>query len=179
MLLASSNIAEAHDEETLDEWVDEWIDRVLDEGVTIEAFNEWTALARRHPRFFNRPVPHEHRAGRQTPVVGAPTTRGWPVGVERWRSVVESYFPASQVATAMCVINGESRGNPNAKNNKGSSAAGLWQFLRDTWNRAAAAHGGPTYNEGGPYDPVLATQYAAWLQARGSGWRQWTASRGC
>ncbi len=168
MLLASSNIAEAHDEETLDEWVDEWIDRVLDEGVTIEAFNEWTALARRHPRFFNRPVPHEHRAGRQTPVVGAPTTRGWPVGVEQWRSLVTKYFPASQVERALRVMACESGGRPSALGKDGDK--GLFQHLQRFWSDRSVKAG---WAGASIWDPTANVAVAAWLQRTG-GWIHWS-----
>lgn len=102
----------------------------------------------------------------------------WPGDVEQWRPLVAGHFPPDQVETALCVINGESGGNPNAKN-RSSSAAGLWQFIRSTWDDMVRPHlGGPSYAEGGPYDPELATLYAAWLW-QAEGWTQWSAYRHC
>ena len=68
-------------------------------------------------------------------------------------------------------------GDPTAKNPR-STAAGLWQFLRSTWDKIATRRGGPTYNEGGPYDPVLATEYAYDLWSR-SEWGPWNAAARC
>lgn len=47
-------------------------------------------------------------------------------GVEQWRSAVESYFRAGDVAWAMRVMNCESGGDPNAYNP--STATGLFQI---------------------------------------------------
>lgn len=93
-------------------------------------------------------------------------------------ALVEAYFPAHEVETALCVSWLESKWNPDAKNPR-STAAGLWQFLRATWDRAADVLGLPSYAEGGPYDPDDATRAAAWLQARGTGWRQWSVYSSC
>ena len=58
---------------------------------------------------------------------------GMGSGVEQWRGLVEQYFTPGDVNTALCVMAGESGGNPGADNPR-SSAAGLWQFLKSTWN---------------------------------------------
>ena len=160
-----------HTPTQLETWVDDWIDDALDVGVTIEAFDDFMDMARRHPQFFGRPVPPRDATSNKRVAASPSTTGTAPAGVEQWRSLVAAYFP-NEVETALRIIACESRGNPNAKN-KGSSAAGLWQFLRSTWDRAAASTGSPTYSQGGPYDPVWATINAAWLRARGSGWNQW------
>ena len=122
--------------------------------------------------------PRTERTARaaRTPRV-APRRGPYGEQVERWRPLVARWFPG-EVDVAMCVMRHESSGDPNAKN-PASSAAGLWQFLRSTWNRAAAGLDLPTYGEGGPYDPEDATRAAAWLRARGSGWGQWTAAGKC
>ncbi len=155
-----------HPVDALDEWVEEWTAAAAD-SFTLETLATYTDMATRHPRFFGR---HVHGSpGRQTPSrrlnVGGPA-------VERWRPLITRYFP-NEVGTALRIIACESRGNPNAKN-PSSSAAGLWQFLRSTWDYAAATTGSPSYAQGGPYDPTWATINAAWLRARGSGWNQWT-----
>lgn len=93
--------------------------------------------------------------------------------VEMWRPLVSEYFAADQVDTALRVMECESGGDPNAKN-PNSSASGLFQFLKTTWDWTAEITGSPTYDEGGPYDPVWSIRNAVWLQSRGSGWNQWS-----
>ena len=98
-------------------------------------------------------------------------------GVEQWRPLVERYFAPGKVNKAMCVLGRESRGDPNAKN-RHSSAAGIFQFLRGTWDWVARFTGSPTYTQRGPYDPVWSTINAAWLQKQ-LGWSQWTTAKDC
>lgn len=103
-----------------------------------------------------------------------PARRSYTGGVEQWRTLVASYFPADQVDTAMRVMACESGGNPLAKN-PASSAAGLFQFLQGTWDWVAGELGLPSYVQGGPYEPEAAIQAAAWLStpAPGRGWQHW------
>lgn len=93
-------------------------------------------------------------------------------GPERWRPLIERFFPDYEVDKAMRVMRCESGGNPNAKN-RTSTAAGLFQFLESTWNRVSRYTHSPTYRQAGPYDPVWATFNAAWLWRHG-GWGQWS-----
>jgi len=62
--------------------------------------------------------------------------------VERWRRLVEKYFPADRVEEALYVINGESGGNPRAVN-RTSGAAGLFQHMPQYWAARAANAGFP------------------------------------
>ena len=69
-------------------------------------------------------------------------------GVERWRTLVELYFPPERVAEAFAIMRCESGGNPNATH-PGSGAAGLYQFLVGTWlwaSRNAGWEGASRYN---------------------------------
>lgn len=102
----------------------------------------------------------------------------WDGTVEQWRPLVAEHFPPDQVATAMCVLAGESGGSPTAKNPR-SSAAGLWQFLRHTWDVIVPREvTGGSYDSGAVYDPVASTRAAAWLWAN-LGWSQWSAYARC
>lgn len=99
-------------------------------------------------------------------------------GVEQWRPLITAHFPPNQVETALCIIQGESRGDPNA-NNPTSTAAGLWQFLKSTWDdMVPASVTGGSYSSGQVYDPEASTRAAAWLWAN-LGWTQWNAYRRC
>lgn len=91
--------------------------------------------------------------------------RGMGTDVERWRSLVASYFRAEDVERALCLMSYESGGNPNAKNPT-SSARGLMQILGSLW----APHFGVTLEE--LYDPHINLAIAA--QIRDSqGWTAW------
>lgn len=85
--------------------------------------------------------------------------------VERWRSLVAEYFP-NEVELALCVMRGESGGNPNAKNRK-STARGLFQILGSLW----APHFGVSYND--LYDPYLNVRLAAKIR-QSQGWTAWS-----
>lgn len=100
-----------------------------------------------------------------------------PPSVERWRPLVTVHFPRDWADWGLRIIACESRGNPDAENRR-SSAAGLFQFVRATWNRVAAETGAPSYAEGGPLEPYWNVRNAAWLLEHGgpSHW-QCTARR--
>lgn len=157
--------AGAHTTKELDAWVQRWeVQLHWHGGITQDLFMDRWDMATRHPCYFWNDCPPP-RVTHTHPV------RTYAEGVEQWRTLITQYFP-TEVNTALRIIACESRGNPNAKSPI-STAAGLWQFLRSTWDRAAGATGSPSYSAGGPYDPVWATINASWLRARGSGWRQW------
>ncbi len=80
-------------------------------------------------------------------------------GVERWRPIVEHYFPADRVEQALEVMWCESRGNPKATHPL-SDASGLFQFMEQTWGFVAPRVG---YEEVGRYDPEANIAAAAWL----------------
>lgn len=91
-------------------------------------------------------------------------------GVEQWRELVASHFPADQVDHALRIMACESGGNPNALNLKGSSARGLFQILASLW----APMFGVSYEDF--YDPEINVRLARriWDQ---SGWEAWSCHR--
>ena len=102
----------------------------------------------------------------------APQAHAW--GVEQWRPLVVAYWPPELVEWALRIMACESGGNPSARN-PSSSAAGLFQFLRSTWDRGPApALGLGSYDSGAVYDPTLNVMAAAWLYANWGGASQWS-----
>lgn len=100
------------------------------------------------------------------------------VGPPRWLvALISEHFPASERERAFKVSFCESRWDPDAENPR-SSATGLFQFLRKTWNWVADSTGSPSFAQGGPYDPEWAVRNAAWLAENG-GWQHWAPSRAC
>ena len=80
-------------------------------------------------------------------------------GVERWRPIVEHYFPPERVEQALEVMWCESRGNPEATHPL-SDAAGLFQFMEQTWGFVSPRAG---YEGVSRYDPEANIASAAWL----------------
>ncbi len=84
----------------------------------------------------------------------------------QWRSLVEVYFQAEDVDTALCLMRHESGGNPNAKNPY-SSARGLMQVMASVW----ADNLGVSWNC--LYDPHINLWAAAIIRNR-QGWIAWS-----
>lgn len=91
--------------------------------------------------------------------------------VDRWRLMVAAHFPEDEVETALCIIEHESKGDPDAENPR-SSATGLFQILGSLW--------GPIYGvtEEHLLDPALNVRIASHIWEQ-SGWRAWTTDRIC
>ena len=83
--------------------------------------------------------------------------------VERWRPVVDMYFPQDRVEWALRIMECESRGDPNAKN-PNSSASGLFQHLARLWPPRAEAAG---FGDADVFDPFANIAVAAWLLENG------------
>jgi soluble lytic murein transglycosylase-like protein len=101
--------------------------------------------------------------------------------VEEWRPLVELYFPAERVEEALSVIYCESRGDPTAVNPI-SSAAGLFQFVPNTWGWASAEAG---WAGADVFDPEANVAAAAWLVQvsidtihPGGAWGHWSCQPG-
>ena len=90
-------------------------------------------------------------------------TTEFPWKVERWRPVVDMYFPDDRIDWALRIIACESRGEPDAKNPT-SSASGLFQHLARLWPERAEAAGFGDYDV---FDPYANIAVAAWLLETG------------
>lgn len=117
--------------------------------------------------------------GSGPPTTSPPTV--FPPNIERWRPLVSTYFPAHRVDEALKILRCESNGDPDALNPY-SGAAGLFQFLRGTWNGLPSSISGGTYESGQVFDPVANTRSAAWLANRYEElghyyWRAWSCRR--
>ncbi len=121
-------------------------------------------------------------AGRQATTSGGNEGNGrsWnhPPEVERWRPLVERFFPASRVEEALRIMDCESNGDPEAYNPY-SGASGLFQFIPSTWATTAPKAG---YPDASPFDPEANTASAAWLANRYEQlglyyWLAWTCRR--
>ncbi len=83
--------------------------------------------------------------------------------VERWRPVVDMYFPDDRVDWALRIMECESRGEPDAKN-PNSSASGLFQHLARLWPDRAEAAG---FGDSDVFEPFANIAVAAWLLENG------------
>lgn len=160
--------AQGHTVAELEAWTEAWTaqaDIALSPALTADLAD----MEARHPWYYN---PQTAPVGSQT-ATGHTSAVDWDTsaGVEQWRALVTVYFPAGEVERALCIMDHESRGNPNAKNPR-SSAAGLFQFLRSTWNNVPLSVSGGSYDSGQVYQAEPNIASAAWLQER-SGWWPW------
>jgi hypothetical protein len=185
-LLSIGSPASAHTPDELNAWLLEW-DAAYEWAVVTQAdtgalFFEYDDMRERHPHWDGTliseptPTPARSESPEAVQVVAEPAPvppEAHGAGVEQWRSLVASYFAADKVEIALCIMNLESRGDPNAKNSS-STAAGLFQFLQSTWdNMVPSDVTGGSYASGQVYNPEANVRAAAWLQAA-AGWSQWS-----
>lgn len=175
LLVFGAPAAQAHTSEEIEAWLADWQASIPRGGMTVEHAAAYVDWAERHSWYFH-PQSHEDASDSRVRT-SAPSSearsdsvyRGMGNGgsdVERWRGLVASYFP-DQVDMALCIIRHESGGNPDALNQKGSSARGLFQVLASLW----APHYGVTYEQ--LYDPTTNTRIAADIWAS-YGWGAWS-----
>lgn len=96
-------------------------------------------------------------------------------GVEQWRTLVASHFPAEHVDLALAVMACESGGNPDARN-PNSSASGLFQHLARYWDARTLAAGIPGASI---FDPTSQMVVTAHMTGGGVNWTAWQASHHC
>lgn len=178
LVLAAALIApiHGHNQAEYDDWLLNWeIQYHADSPFAHEMLQEKYDFLGRHP---NGPTVEVHvdppkRSGSSGGSGGS--GGGESRSAEGWRDLVSAYFPASEVDFALKVLWCESRGDPGA-NNPTSSAAGLFQFLKYTWDSMVPASvTGGSYNSGQVYDPEANVRSAAWL-LNAEGWSQWSCA---
>lgn len=141
--------AEAHTPAEQAVWEREWVERVQARGGPTER------LIRQFVDFQIRHAPPPPQ------VLASSTYRGIGSNVEQWRALVTAYFP-NEVNRALCIVDAESGGNPNARN-PSSGAAGLFQVMPFWWDK----YGGDRY------DPETNVRIAAKIRAQ-QGWGAWS-----
>ena len=161
----------AHTVTELEQWQADWNSRAM-HSLDVGMMDERRDMRARHRWYFD-PEPEVQVAARVVSSAPPPPNIYGP-GVEQWRGLVQTYWPAELVEWALRIIDCESHGNPSARNPI-SSAAGLFQFLRSTWdNGPAPALGLGSYDSGAVYDPESNIRAAAWLYANWGGKSQWS-----
>ncbi len=155
--------AYAHTTAELDMWSVRWEQQAMREGFTDDVLAEYEDWATRHPRYFNRPVPHSHQS---------PVARTYSSGVEQWRSLVTTYFRTGDVDRALRIMQCESGGDPNIMHDfsNPASASGLMQHLGKYWATRSAAAG---WAGASIFDPTANVAVAAWLRDQRGGWNHW------
>ena len=109
---------------------------------------------------------------------GGGTSWNHPPAVERWRPLVQQFFPSNRVEEALRIIDCESNGDPDAYNPY-SGASGLFQFIPSTWASTAPKSG---YGGRSVFEPEANVASAAWLGNRYEElgqyfWRAWSCRR--
>ena len=147
---------------TLTPWLVAWL-IMATSGLTPETLRTRNAYLAARSRIAHELVVEQHRHHSQRLDVRP--------DVERWRTLVEAYFPPSEVDRALSIIRCESGGDPRAFNRR-SRAAGLFQHLLKYWEKRSAAAG---WSGADPFDPTANVAVAAWLWRTG-GWGHWTCA---
>lgn len=146
VLTMTAGTAFGNDVEDLDIWMQAWVSQA-DTGLTADLITEFQEVRDRHPWYFN---------------TGVDTN----TDVEYWRPLVAAYWPADTVDRALCLIDLESRGDPNADNPR-STARGLFQILGSLW----APYFGVSPDD--LYNPEVNVRLARQIYDL-QGWSAWT-----
>lgn len=179
MLITGALRAGAHSTEEIEAFEEEWRDQLGQIAQEAAAFGGLSIrdlagliqlraeFESRHPWYYQS---HEDRSDRieLPPQPASSRTSSSASGAEAWRPLVERYFAATDVETALCLIWHESRGDPGAVNSS-SGASGLFQHLPRYWPERSIAAG---WSGASIFDPEANVAVAAWLRA--DGWHHWT-----
>jgi hypothetical protein len=159
---------------TVAHWRQAWAATAV-HSLSLDSLADWRFMRDTYfPGPEPRSLPGATRKAQERQNPPAVTRQAYPPGVEQWRALVTFYWPPELVEWALAIMNCESHGNPWAENPY-SSAAGLFQFLRSTWDRGPApALGLGTYDSGAVFNPELNIRAAAWLYANWGGTSQWS-----
>lgn len=161
--------AQGHTLDELEEFYAMWVAEA-DKALSPDLIAQLADMAERHPYYFDESY---EDASDGSFGVTRPTYEGMGSNVLQWLPLVAGHFDPEDVDTAMCIMRYESGGNPDAKN-PNSTAAGLFQFLRSTWdNMVPSSVTGGSYASGQVYQPEANVRSAAWLQ-NAAGWTQWS-----
>ena len=98
------------------------------------------------------------------------------IEVQRILNYWLDYYGVSRVL-GNCIVSLESGYNPLAKNPY-SSAAGVWQFIRSTFNSTAQRMGLPYTYDQNVFNAHINAQMGAWLLAN-DGYTHWVVWRSC
>lgn len=151
-LILTVALTAAPDALPLDVWYADWTARIDESGeLTPALIDEWRQIDAL--RVLEHPPEPVAIAPRQSVPRQPLPDRTWGGNVEQWRPLVETYFAPADVAWAMRVMACESGGDPNAKN-RHSTASGLMQFLRGTWDSVAIPLGYGSHASGAVFDPA-------------------------
>ncbi len=150
--LSGVGVAVAHHPALQQEWV-----QYAEPGI-VQAFTEVPAA-----RF------------RSSPSVkpGCGTFYNAPPDVERWRPLVEQYFPACWVNWALRIVACESGGVPDIRNRAGGTASGLFQHLPRYWDARARKAG---WEGADIFSPEANIAVSAWLFNDGAGRSHWSCT---
>lgn len=143
--------AQAHTKAEQRVWLNEWEGRVSEVGLTRSLVAEYVEFELRH-------LPPPPRTTRSRSSV----YRGIGSNVEQWRGLVAGYF--ADVDRALCLMQYESGGNPNATSWAG--ARGLMQVM-PFWARSLGM------SPDALYDPATNLEVAAYVYGQ-QGWWAWS-----
>lgn len=170
ILVAVAQGANAHSTAALDEWWSHWSDEANahEQPGSLDVLADMMA---RHPYYsvwYDGPPPTVAPKPKPPPTYPAPVAGR--LSEAEMRDLLAPHF--DRIDAGLAVSWCESRWNP-AADNPHSPAAGLWQFVPNTWDWVAGETGSPSYRDGGVWDPEWSTINAAWLSDGGRDWSHW------
>lgn len=125
-----------------------------------------------------QPVPYSQTSPTATPSVSSqpivPGDNGMISQAQAKQLLLNQGMDENNATIGAAVMMGESRGNPNALNDKGEYSLGLWQHNRDTGEDRRKFYGIQDWNELRNPEINARATYRLWERA-GKTWRDWSA----